>query len=75
MSTQNHHFSPRVITSVLLEHLLLRSDPMLRLFRQALPFLYLQTDVSFVCVPGGASANLMSSSCLSIEYPKQAFSR
>jgi hypothetical protein len=36
------------MTSILLEHLLLRSDPMLRLFRQALPLLYLQTDVSFV---------------------------
>jgi hypothetical protein len=35
--TQNHQFPPHVLTSILLEHLRLRSDPMLR---QALPLLY-----------------------------------
>jgi hypothetical protein len=37
LSIQNHHFLPRDLPSILLEHLLLRSDPMLR---QALPLLY-----------------------------------
>jgi hypothetical protein len=37
LSSQDHHFLPHDLLSILLEHLLLRSDPMLR---QAVPLLY-----------------------------------
>jgi hypothetical protein len=40
LSTRNHHFPPHVLTNILLEHLLLRSDPT---FRRAFPLLYPQT--------------------------------
>jgi hypothetical protein len=33
------------------------------MLRQALPLMYMSSDVSFVYPPAGASADLMSSSC------------
>jgi hypothetical protein len=41
LSTQNHHFPSHDLPSILLEHLLLRSGPMLH---QALPLLNPQTS-------------------------------
>jgi hypothetical protein len=44
--TQIYHFNPHNLTSILLEHLLLRSDPVLS---QVLPF-YILRDDFYVCV-------------------------